>query len=69
MTNKEAAELAGVSVSTLRRWQCGWCEQTMLEAMKGRCGGIFQEATAGCNPQANALRFAKKVRERRDSRK
>lgn len=47
MTYKEAAQLAGVSISTLKRWQCSWCEQLWLYQLTKGCGAMYEQ----CDPQ------------------
>lgn len=46
MTAKEAATHAGCSVSTLKRYQCAWCEQPLYNALTGGCGAIYEK----CDP-------------------
>jgi len=41
MTHKEAAAFAGCSVSTLKRYQCGFCEQSALDMLRYGCGAIW----------------------------
>lgn len=41
MTYQEAAEFAGCSISTLKRYQCVLCDQTALRQLTGGCGSIF----------------------------
>jgi hypothetical protein len=41
MTNKEAADLLGCSVSTARRWSCARCGQDYLSIAHRRCGTIY----------------------------
>ncbi len=40
MTNAEAAHLANRSVSTLRRYTCAWCGQSLLLAITGGCASV-----------------------------
>jgi hypothetical protein len=47
MTEKEAAEFAGCSISTLKRYCCGWCEQSLLHALTRGCGAIYEK----CDPK------------------
>ena len=53
MTNKEAAAKLGVSVSTARRWMCGWCDQDYLSIAHGVCGGIYDR----CNTEDRVRQF------------
>jgi len=46
-TAKQAAELAGCSVSTLRRYDCAWCGQSKLNQYRGRCGAVNEK----CKPE------------------
>lgn len=46
MTHKQAAEFAGCSVSTLKRYTCAWCDQTALRALTGGCAAIYEK----CDP-------------------
>lgn len=46
MTAKAAAQLAGCSISTLRRYECAWCTQTLLKALMYGCGAIYER----CDP-------------------
>ena len=48
MTARKAAEFAGVSVSTLRRYTCGWCGQTLLRKIQGQCSAIYD---GPCDPK------------------
>ena len=47
MTVKEAAEFAGCSVSTLKRYECAWCDQPLLNALRYGCGAIYEK----CDPK------------------
>lgn len=47
ITAKQAAERAGCSVSTLKRYECGWCGQSKLKQYQGICGGIYDK----CDPE------------------
>lgn len=47
MTAKEAAKFAGCSVSTLKRYQCGWCDQSALNQLRYGCGAISDK----CDPR------------------
>ena len=47
MTVREAAEFAGCSVSTLKRYECGWCGQSDLNALRYGCGAIYEK----CDPK------------------
>jgi len=40
ITDKEAARLSGWSKSWLRSHTCGWCGQSIMQAVKGNCGEI-----------------------------
>lgn len=48
MTYKEAAEFAGCSVSTLKRYTCSWCEETALYMLTRGCGACGEY---GCDPK------------------
>jgi hypothetical protein len=41
VTNVDAAKLANRSVTTLRRYTCGWCDQSLLQALKGNCASMY----------------------------
>jgi hypothetical protein len=41
-TAKQAAEMCGRSESWLRRHICSWCDQTLLYAVQGNCGAIYE---------------------------
>lgn len=43
MTAKQAAELCGRSESWLRHHICSWCYQTLLYAVQGHCGAIYEK--------------------------
>ena len=55
MTNKEAAAKLGVSVSTARRWRCGWCGQNYLAIAQGQCSAIYER----CNTEDLVKGFRK----------
>lgn len=59
LTNREAAEKLGCSISTARRWMCSWCDQDMLSIAQGVCGSLFDKK---CDTEA-------KVRDFRSSRR
>ena len=47
MTAPEAAQFAGCSVSTLRRYRCAWCDMNCLNMLReGFCGAICEK----CDP-------------------
>ena len=46
MTAREAAQFAGCSVSTLRRYECAWCDQSCLYMLTSGCGAIWEK----CDP-------------------
>ena len=46
MTTREAAQFAGCSESTLRRYECGWCDQSALAMLQYGCGAIWEK----CDP-------------------
>lgn len=50
MTAKEAAEFAGCSVSTLKRYSCAWCDQSALNQLRYGCGGYFGPR---CDPKTD----------------
>ena len=58
MTNKEAADLLGCSVSTARRWGCAWCGQDYLSIATGRCGTVY-------GPKCNTDELVRKFKDRR----
>ena len=45
-TDKEAAKFAGCSISTLKRYRCGFCDQTALRGLTHGCGALFMK----CHP-------------------
>ena len=47
MTAKEAANFAGCSISTLKRYECFLCEQTALNALRYGCSVSWNK----CNPK------------------
>lgn len=47
MTAKEAAEFAGCSISTLKRYECKWCGQELLASLTHGCGAIYEK----CDPK------------------
>lgn len=47
MTYREAATFAGCSISTLRRYQCAFCEQSALRQLTYGCGALYKK----CNPR------------------
>ena len=49
MTAKEAAKVAECSVSTLRRYKCAWCDQSLLDALRYGCGAIWGR----CDPETD----------------
>lgn len=48
-TYKQAAEFAGCSISTLKRYSCGWCDQSALHQLTSGCGAIYEK----CNPRTD----------------
>lgn len=46
MTAREAARFAGCSVSTLKRYTCGFCGQQALAQLMYGCGAVFDK----CDP-------------------
>lgn len=48
MTAKQAAEFAGCSVSTLKRYECGLCERTALQQLMHGCGAFY--GFSKCDP-------------------
>lgn len=50
MTAKQAAEFAGCSVSTLKRYECGLCERTALHQLMYGCGMYGDGTFSKCDP-------------------
>jgi hypothetical protein len=50
MTAKEAAQLSGRSVTWLKTHQCGWCDQSCLNALRYGCGAIYEK----CDPKTKS---------------
>ena len=48
MTVKQAVKKTGRSESWLRRYQCAWCEQGLLDSLRYGCGAIYGK----CDPAA-----------------
>ena len=48
-TYKEACEFAGCSLSTLKRYECGFCGQLALYQLTRGCGAQFFD----CDPQTS----------------
>jgi predicted DNA-binding transcriptional regulator AlpA len=46
MTIAQAVKLSGRSESWLRRHDCSWCQQTLLNALRHGCGSIYEQ----CEP-------------------
>ena len=61
MTNKEAAARLKCSVSTAKRYCCGWCEQSMIEVAKGNCGAAYEF----CDTDQRTEAFASRERRRK----
>lgn len=56
-TYKEAAAFAGCSISTLKRWECGWCGQSALRQLVDGCGSYgftMPGVSSKCNPDEKA---------------
>jgi len=51
MTDEEAAKLSGWSKSWLKSHTCGWCGQSVMQAIKGNCGdiGIMRQRGNKCD--------------------
>lgn len=61
MTAREAAIFAGCSVSTLKRYQCAWCQQSDLNALRYGCGAIWEK----CNPKEDKMWPSQKFKRER----
>ena len=48
MTAKQAAAYAGCSITTLRNYNCGWCDQTLLNTLRYGCGAMYDTK---CEPK------------------
>ena len=55
LTARELAAKWGVSVTTMRRYYCGWCEIQMLSVARGTCGSIYGPK---CNTDEKMRAFA-----------
>ena len=49
MTARQAAEFAGCSISTLKRYKCAWCDQNALDMLRYGCSAIWEP----CNPKTD----------------
>lgn len=56
LTEKEAAALLGCSVTTAKRWHCGWCDESALMIARGHCGAIYGR----CDTTEKAAHFVKR---------
>jgi len=65
MTAKEAAKAAGYSETWLRTHCCSWCDQTLLQAIKGHCGAIYEK----CDTDEWPKRLREARREQSDADK